>query len=806
MANFLSPGTKITVQRKGPVAQPGIATATGGFEGITQKGAPHTPVEVFSLADYEAQFGARIGDYPEVYDALTAFFVNGGASAFINRITASTILSASRTISTQGGATSGSLSSDPGAFPVALAVGDTFLGKVNGGGAVTKTVAATNATVTGAAATYAAVGGGAAVGMVIQINGIPGNQSITFQGTEASQLDYLQAINSQLRGAAAVDDGGEIMIETDIYGSDAGGSIVSVAAAYRVALGFGAGPIALVNVGPNSAANVDAVTAAEAAVLLSYSGATTVDNGDGSITITSNTTGTGSSFQFSSGTGVSKITGFDTSVHSGTTTGALTTMVATASSPGAWGNATKIQATRNDTSVTTVNVTSAGSTSTINVANAGRIFVGDTLSITQGLDTQRGVVASLNGNAVTFASAITVPGGGYAGTEPVVNETFNLAVYDASGNLLVNFGPSIGGLRMAATAAQRYFVNVINAYPRTPITVSDSLALAAADPRPSADLAPVAMSGAAATDPVPVANDYIGSQGAKTGWWAFDKAPTVNFISCPGITDVLGTTNGKNVQIGMQTYVQLRGDVQAIFEGPQGAPATGGGSILEYVNDVGNFVGEQLAVYWPWVKAIDPVTGLTVSQPPSGYVQGIIARTHARRNFGKAPAGIVDGQVLGIVGLDTELTEGAPEYDAIYPSGINAILKFSGTGYAVFGSRTLDATGEFGQVNVVTVFNVAKRVTKGDTRWMNFENNNPDTREMGTQTMESRFRDWRVNGILAGAKDSEAFYIIDETSALDVENFKFKYRIGLATQNPGEFLDFTLERDTRAVDAALAGA
>ena len=51
MAEFLSPGSKVTQVRKGPVVLPGIATAIGGFLVYAQKGPVNRAIEVTSGQD-----------------------------------------------------------------------------------------------------------------------------------------------------------------------------------------------------------------------------------------------------------------------------------------------------------------------------------------------------------------------------------------------------------------------------------------------------------------------------------------------------------------------------------------------------------------------------------------------------------------------------------------------------------------------------------------------------------------------------------------------------------------------------------
>ncbi len=54
------------------------------------------------------------------------------------------------------------------------------------------------------------------------------------------------------------------------------------------------------------------------------------------------------------------------------------------------------------------------------------------------------------------------------------------------------------------------------------------------------------------------------------------------------------------------------------------------------------------AVYYPWLKLVDPVNnGLLRLVPPSGTVAGVLARTDSTRGVWKAPAG-TDANLIGV--------------------------------------------------------------------------------------------------------------------------------------------------------------
>jgi phage tail sheath protein FI len=53
------------------------------------------------------------------------------------------------------------------------------------------------------------------------------------------------------------------------------------------------------------------------------------------------------------------------------------------------------------------------------------------------------------------------------------------------------------------------------------------------------------------------------------------------------------------------------------------------------------------ALYYPWVRVLDPVTRQEINLPPSGFIAGIYARNDINRAVYKAPANEVINLALG---------------------------------------------------------------------------------------------------------------------------------------------------------------
>jgi hypothetical protein len=667
----------------------------------------------------------------------------------------------------------------------------------------TATIEATPAQYTGTAGTFAAVTAGHT--LTVRVNGVLGNQVITFNGTESDIAEFLATITAQLRGATVANATGEVMFSTNVAGSAAGGAIVSGSADVLASLGLA--PAAWTNAGPNNVANLDAgVTAAEFAAIFNSeaTGSTTTVNGDNSVTWTSDTIGAASSVEIGFGTGVSKVAGFlaDT-VFSGSGAFPLPTILLTAANgqyadPGTWSNSWSSLVTEQNTFVTSPAPTAPGVVTQLSVASSARLRIGDTFSITDGASVVRATINGINGNVLSLVDSITVPGEGYTGTEQLILETFSLQIIDDTGSNV--FPGPYTNLRMSPLAGPNYFVNAINSMARTPVNAAD-LTAGNSDPRPLTDPAPVLFAGGL-DGSAPVANDVI----SQIQNW--NQAQDVNEVSIPGVADDFPGADGVGILTALQAYLALRADVMGIIDEPEETPSIGPGGPRDWIQNTANLASSYLACYWPWVQRLDVVSGALTSFPMSPHVQGCIARAQAAGNFATPPAGLVNGQLLNVQGLRTYVAEGGPEYNDAYPAGVNFALKFPGAGFAIWGSRTLDTSGDgFGQIGTQIVFNINKRLVKQSTRFVNFSFNDQSTRNAVVRVLTALFRQQRTAGILAGAKDSDAFFIVcDETNntPLVIAQGLLVCRIGLAVQVPVEFQEYTLELNTAALSAQLA--
>jgi phage tail sheath protein FI len=197
------------------------------------------------------------------------------------------------------------------------------------------------------------------------------------------------------------------------------------------------------------------------------------------------------------------------------------------------------------------------------------------------------------------------------------------------------------------------------------------------------------------------------------------------------------------------------------------------------------------AVYFPWLRVRDVVTGELVDVPPSGHVAGIWARTDGTRGVHKAPA---NETVRGALDLSYRLTD--EEQGVLNPAGVNAIRFFSTDGIKVWGARTLaDSASEWRYLNVRRLLNMIEESIVASTRWIVFEPNDRTLwKSIRRDVSAFLTRMWR-DGALFGRTPDEAFFVQcdEETNPPEVVDAgQVVTVIGVAPVKPAEFIVFRI--------------
>jgi len=196
------------------------------------------------------------------------------------------------------------------------------------------------------------------------------------------------------------------------------------------------------------------------------------------------------------------------------------------------------------------------------------------------------------------------------------------------------------------------------------------------------------------------------------------------------------------------------------------------------------------AFYFPWLKIIDPLTGLPKLVPPGGHIAGIYARSDTERGVHKAPANEI---VRGVVGLQFNISQG--EQEILNPRGVNCIRAFPGRGIRVWGARTTSSDPLWKYINVRRLLLYLEESIEKGTQWVVFEPNDERLWARVKQSITNFLTKVWKDGALMGSTPEEAFFVkCDRTTMTqdDIDNGRLICIIGVAPVKPAEFVIFRI--------------
>lgn len=288
------------------------------------------------------------------------------------------------------------------------------------------------------------------------------------------------------------------------------------------------------------------------------------------------------------------------------------------------------------------------------------------------------------------------------------------------------------------------------------------------------------------------AEDYVGDADRRTGFSGLEAVDEVTMVAVPDLMSAYG--NGAidletvaAVQQALITHCELMGDRIAILDPPPGLSPQ---QLKTWRTDTTGFDSKYAALYYPWIKVLDPSSGRNTLVPPSGHMAGVWARSDTTRGVHKAPANEV---VRGAVSLATALTKG--EHDLLNPIGVNCIRAFPGRGIRVWGARTLSSDPSWRYLNVRRLFNYLEESILAGTQWVVFEPNDDALWARVRRTVSAFLvNEWR-KGALFGLTPDEAFYVKCDRETNPPESIdvgQVVCEVGVAPVKPAEFVVFRL--------------
>lgn len=289
---------------------------------------------------------------------------------------------------------------------------------------------------------------------------------------------------------------------------------------------------------------------------------------------------------------------------------------------------------------------------------------------------------------------------------------------------------------------------------------------------------------------LPEPTDYIGREDPdtnnKTGLVVFEDIDDISIVAAPGATASYNEreTDATAIINALITHAQRMRYRIAVLDSGEGL------SISEVRSQRAKMDSSYAALYYPWIRVLDPVTNTEMNLPPSGFVAGIYARNDINRAVYKAPANEV---VNGAIGFEKFLNKAQQE--VLNPEGINCFRFFEGRGFRLWGARTTSSDPEWKYVNLRRYFAYLEHSIDKGTQWAVFEPNGELLWSNVRRTIEDFLLNEWQNGALLGDKPEKAYFVKCDRSTMsqnDLDNGRLVCLIGVAPLRPAEFVIFRI--------------
>ncbi len=292
----------------------------------------------------------------------------------------------------------------------------------------------------------------------------------------------------------------------------------------------------------------------------------------------------------------------------------------------------------------------------------------------------------------------------------------------------------------------------------------------------------------------PSAAEYEGTadedQNYKTGLKIFEDLDDISIVAAPGST--YGYENGNEEYRGsVETIVDLLIAHATLMRYRIAVLDSGNGQSISQVRAFrAKIDSTYAALYYPWIRIFDPITGKEIYLPPSGFVAGIYARNDTNRGVYKAPANEVVNLAIGFEQL---LNKGQQE--VLNPEGIDCFRFFEDRGFRLWGARTVSSDPEWKYVSLRRYFAYLEHSIDKGTQWVVFEPNGPTLWGNVRRTIEDFLLSEWQSGALLGTRPEQAFFVRCDLSTMnqnDLDNGRLVCLIGVAPVRPAEFVIFRI--------------
>jgi hypothetical protein len=273
-----------------------------------------------------------------------------------------------------------------------------------------------------------------------------------------------------------------------------------------------------------------------------------------------------------------------------------------------------------------------------------------------------------------------------------------------------------------------------------------------------------------------------------------DKVQIFNLLLTPGVWDLSVVSEALAFAERKRAFV--------IMDPPADAGVDHSSDPLPLIGDImsdavpGRTIpkSQNGALYFPYLRSQDPLSGNPVTIAPSGYVAGIFTTEDTNRGVWKAPAGLetLINDTAGVVpsGVMTDARQGT-----LNPIGVNCLRGFPGVGTVIWGARTsVAANPAFQQYRYVPVRRLALFLEQSlyqSLGWVVFEPNDTPLWVSIRSAVNGFMLGLFNQGAFAGTTPSQAFKVLCDattTTPDDQANGIVNVLLAFAPLIPSEFV------------------
>lgn len=288
---------------------------------------------------------------------------------------------------------------------------------------------------------------------------------------------------------------------------------------------------------------------------------------------------------------------------------------------------------------------------------------------------------------------------------------------------------------------------------------------------------------------------FQGTLADKTGIYALEDVDLFNILCIPQAA-LLAAADMRALYTEAESYVEDRRAMLIVDIPPDVR-------LLEqaqtWLSQNESLRHRNAAVYYPRLDVADP---LNLNRPQSlassGTIAGLWARTDVERGVWKAPAG-TDARLRNVESLSYLLTDA--QNGALNPLGVNCLRSFPIYAHVCWGSRTLEGAdviaSDWKYVPVRrTALYIEESLYRG-TKWVVFEPNDEPLWAQIRLNVGAFMQDLFRKGAFQGTTPRDAYFVKcdgETTTQDDIDHGIVNIEVGFAPLKPAEFVIIKIQQ------------